>query len=72
MKGCKRCGRPGFIERGVHFVVSDAATGKCLAAYDVCQECMERYSPMIIPAEAQQAGVSQFRISYSSFGGNWR
>lgn len=67
MRGCKRCGRPD-VSRGVYFVVSDATTGKCLATYDVCQECMQRYSPMIIPAEARRPGVSQVRISYSSFG----
>ena len=68
MRGCKRCGRPGVLKRGVHFVVSDAATGKCLAAYDVCQECMDQHSPLIIPAEAVRAGVSQVRFSYASFG----
>lgn len=69
MIGCKRCGRPGLVKQGVHFVVSDAATGECLATYDVCQMCMQRYSPMIIPAEARRPGVSQVRVTYSSFGG---
>lgn len=69
MRGCKRCERPGLVKRGVHFVVSDAKTGECLAAYDVCQECMEHHSPLIIPQAVVGALVQrQVRISYSSFG----
>jgi hypothetical protein len=68
MRGtCKRCGQP--CSQGVYFVVSDAQTGKCLSTYDVCHACMEQHSPLIIPAEARQPGVSQVRIAYSPFGG---
>jgi len=64
--GCRRCDGPA--RRGVHFVVSDAGTGACLATYDVCQKCMEQHSSLIIPAEARRPGVSQLRVSYMSFG----
>lgn len=68
MRGCKLCKSPGIVRQGVHFVVSDVATGGCLASYDVCQACMEQHSPLIIPAEAQRPGVSQVRVSYSTIG----
>ena len=67
MTTCKRCGQPGFTA-GVYFVVSDAKTGACLATYDVCEPCMDQYSPLIIPAEVLQAGVAEVRVSYSAFG----
>lgn len=67
MKGCRRCGLLN-IQAGVHFVVSDAKTGACLATYDVCQPCMAQHSPLIIPAEVMQSGVAQVRVSYSPFG----
>lgn len=66
-RGCRRC-HVLEVKQGVHFVVSDAATGECLATYDVCQQCMDEHSPLIIPAEARRSGVSQVRVSYSSFG----
>lgn len=69
MRGCKRCGAAGPLRSGVHFVISVAATGECLATYDVCAECMTRRSPLIIPAEARRPGVMQYDISYSGFGG---
>ena len=58
-----------MVRSGVHFVVSDAHSGKCLADYDVCAACMDRYSPLIIPSEARRPGVTQVRVSYASFGG---
>jgi hypothetical protein len=67
-RDCMRCGKRGPVKRGVHFIVSDATTGECLSSYDVCADCMAAHSPLIIPAEAQRPGVTQVRLSYSSFG----
>jgi hypothetical protein len=64
---CRRCGA-STRQRGVHFVISDAATGTCLSTYDVCMLCMKQHSPLIIPREAMKPGVSQVSISYASFG----
>lgn len=67
MRGCRRCGKPKPT-RGVHFVVSDAATGACLVTYDICQDCMEQHQPLIVPKEVRRPGVTQVRVSYASFG----
>ena len=68
-RGCRLCGTSDLVRSGVHFVVSDAHTGEYLAAYDICAQCMDKRSPLIIPAEVRRPGVMQLRISYAGFGG---